>query len=66
MLPTCPKANCTSTTFAVRPLTAAYSDYELQAVCCSRCGAVLGVLDTTITTEMLHQVLRRLSQAGLR
>lgn len=44
-IPKCPKGDCTSTVFSVSEFEPSGSRFRLMAVHCSRCGAVVGVMD---------------------
>lgn len=44
--PTCPKPNCSSTSFEHATVTPKGSRYKFSFICCASCGAVVGVLDS--------------------
>lgn len=59
-LPTCPKPDCNSHLFSTQILEPSGSAFKLFAVCCSRCGAVVGVMDYYNLGSMLVKLGKKL------
>ncbi len=59
-IPRCPKPNCDGANFSMSELTPSGSEYKYSAVCCSRCGAVVGVLDFFNLGSLLKKIQKKL------
>lgn len=62
-IPTCPKNNCNGMIFTLETISPHGSKYKLSAICCSSCGAVVGVLDYLnigVKTEHIETRLKHL------
>lgn len=56
--PTCPKNNCEGKTFELVSNTLFTGQYPPSLVCCSTCGAVVGVFDTQLHVDVKRIPIR--------
>jgi len=56
---TCPK--CDSHTFEIVENTPKNSKFKLQFVQCSKCGAVIGVMDSYNIGSLLHKLAKAMN-----
>jgi hypothetical protein len=56
----CPRSDCTGMSFTMRELKVSNSNYKLNSVECSICGAVVGVMEFTNVSAMLHKLGKKL------
>jgi predicted nucleic-acid-binding Zn-ribbon protein len=59
MVPKCPKCGCTL--FSLEELSVQKSDFRIFGVCCSACGAVVGVKEFYDNGDLIHKLARRLN-----
>ena len=57
---TCPKPRCESTSFEMKELDVRGSNYQLMAVQCATCGAVVSTTDVFNLGNLLQQIKKRL------
>jgi Ethanolamine utilization protein EutJ (predicted chaperonin) len=56
--PKCPK--CEGTEFASIPIKPTGSNVEVGAVCCARCGTVVGIQESVSIVSKVHELEKKL------
>lgn len=59
--PTCPKPNCSGTSFEARNIEPSGSTYRPTAICCSGCGAVVSVIDFFNIGTLIYKPAKKLN-----
>jgi predicted nucleic-acid-binding Zn-ribbon protein len=61
MNPTCPK--CENTSFSLKEVIIKHSIYQLNAVCCDKCGCIITTMENRNISDLVLKLAKELDKS---